>query len=62
MEIKEEARRLMKSNEKLLNDTVNQRLEAEGLLDSGIRNQQVRNTLYLSLSLSLKLIFSIFEA
>lgn len=39
----------MQENAKLLNDTINQRSEAEGLLDSGIKNQQVR-TLTLSLS------------
>lgn len=30
----------MQENAKLLNDTINQRSEAEGLLDSGIKNQQ----------------------
>lgn len=48
-DIKKEAQRLMQENAKLLNDTINQRSEAEGLLDSGIKNQQVR-TLTLSLS------------
>lgn len=48
-DIKKEAQRLMQENAKLLNDTINQRSEAEGLLDSGIKNQQVR-TLSLSLS------------
>lgn len=40
-DIKKEAQRLMQENAKLLNDTINQRSEAEGLLDSGIKNQQV---------------------
>ncbi|XP_011419247.3 laminin subunit gamma-1 [Magallana gigas] len=39
-DIKKEAQRLMQENAKLLNDTINQRSEAEGLLDSGIKNQQ----------------------
>lgn len=43
----------MQENAKLLNDTINQRSEAEGLLDSGIKSQQVRT---LSLALSLKFI------
>lgn len=47
----------MQENAKLLNDTINQRSEAEGLLDSGIKNQQVRR---LSLSLSLIFVYKIF--
>lgn len=49
----------MQENAKLLNDTINQRSEAEGLLDSGIKNQQVWMDTH-TLSLSLIFVYKIF--
>lgn len=49
----------MQENAKLLNDTINQRSEAEGLLDSGIKSQQVR-TLSLSLKFIKKIKFTVY--